>query len=111
MYSRNGSVHVDDFRGSYLTICYTELLEQQLLIELIPKMTAKLSDLEDCEFTFAKVDPREQESDKDVAPYLKFIDHKDYWNINHICFELHSPFKNHHELFWDQLTDELSEIG
>lgn len=110
MYSRNGSAHMNDILGSYLTICYSEQLEQLILNNLIPTLETKFSELEDSEFEFTRKHPRKQVPAENVNPYLKYIDHADYWNVYHIKFEFRSYFSNNHKLFWEQLAKGLNTL-
>lgn len=115
MYSRNGSAHMNDLLGSYLTICYSENLEPNILNSLVPALKSKFLELEELElgeleFEYTLNEPYKQDSDKDVHPYLKYINHADYWNVYHIRFELRSYFSDHHKFFWDYLSSKLSKL-
>lgn len=110
MYSRNGGIKMDSALGSYLTICYSENLEEKILTYVIPNMISRFSEIEDCEFDYSREEPRQQEPYEGVNPYLKYIDHSEYWNVYHIKFELKSYFYKHHDTFWKELTEELIKV-
>ncbi|WP_157663344.1 hypothetical protein [Polaribacter sp. SA4-12] len=108
MYSFKGNNKFGFGQMSYLIFCYTKSFEKQVLNVIIPKMKNEFGSMEYAELNVYIEKPKLQKKEKDVAPYLRFINHPDYWNINHIKIELMDGNSYEHENLWKVLTKSLT---
>lgn len=109
MYSRRGWNRSGIGLESYLTICYTQTIESQLINDIVPILRVRFLNLKYCEFKFYVERPRIQ-NEGEVAPYLEYIAHRDYWNVHHLKLELKGGFNDSHDLFWNMLTELLCKL-
>ncbi len=110
MYSKRSPSAFGRNYSSYPTICYIREVEDKIVQEIAPKLTAAFENNDFRKFEIHCRKPRIEVPAEGVGPHLKYINDPNYWNIYNIKFELKGGYSQDHERFWTILPDELSKL-
>jgi hypothetical protein len=110
MYSRRGKNRTGFGLESYLTICYTQEIENKIKDEFVPRLNSYFADNKQCSFVTYYNPPRVDIDNEEAAEFLKYIEHPDYWNILNLKLELKGGNSEEHDKFWNLLSGTLSKL-
>lgn len=85
---------------SYLKFCYTENVKPSI-DQFFDKLKAKWEVKEATHFDSWNGTPYRQ---PEPNPFHPFLDHPEYWNVEHLIVELGNGDKKKHFEFWDDLS-------
>jgi hypothetical protein len=110
MYSRKGPNQLGSGMESYLYICYTRDVEDKIKNEVVPSLISSFANMRNCDFAFRFEAPQVNLDEGEVSPCQKYIEHRDYWNVFNVKFELKGGNSGQHEEFWSILSTTLSRL-
>ena len=107
MYSKYGPSSLEGRLISYVIVCYSRDIEK-IIIEDIPKELKQLFDSH--EVSLCLNQPKIQDKKGVTNPCLKYVSHPEYWNVNHFRYELITSEQEHHNVFWEYISNRLSRL-
>jgi hypothetical protein len=105
MYSKRGKNKIGTGMESYLILCYTKHAEIFVTKELPHSLRTLYQNERFCEFNSTITQAYLQNEDENVEAYLKYINDKEYWNVNHVRLQLLGGHPDKHKLFWIRLSE------
>lgn len=97
--------------GSYIEFTYTKDVELKIFREIIPFFLANYNTKDKSKFSYLYIPPRPNPNKDESSLSLGCLNDKNYFNVNHLKFEMDSNDRQTHNKFWKDLETKLSELN